>query len=154
MTLTVRSAASGDEPALRELFLRSRRDTFAWQPADSFQLADFDAQTQGERLWVAQDGAQTAGFISLWEPENFIHHMYVDRRWHRRGVGRALLAALPSWPHTRFTLKCLRRNEAALAFYGACGFAEVGAGTSQGGAYLLMASGRESGDQNNSTPRA
>lgn len=151
MTLTVRSAATGDAPALRDLFLRARRDTFAWQPPNSFQLADFDAQTQGERLWVAQDGAHAAGFISLWEPENFIHHMYVDRRWHRRGVGRALLGALPGWPGTRFTLKCLRRNEAALAFYGACGFTEVGAGTSQGGAYLLMAS---AGQEGTSTPPA
>lgn len=146
MTITVRSAKSADEPALRALFLRSRRDTFVWQPAEAFALADFDAQTQGERLWVALDGAQIAGFISLWAPEKFIHHMYVDRRWHRRGVGRALLGALPGWPGARFSLKCLRRNEAALAFYGACGFTEAGTGTSRGGAYLLMASGAEAAD--------
>ncbi|AJX14006.1 acetyltransferase family protein [Burkholderia ubonensis MSMB22] len=116
MTITVRDAVAGDVPVLRELFLRSRRETFFWQPGDAFRLTDFDVQTKGERLRIAEDDSgRCAGFVSVWEPDHFIHHLYVDRSHHRRGVGRALLRALPGWPATRYRLKCLRANEAALA---------------------------------------
>ncbi|WP_080410222.1 GNAT family N-acetyltransferase [Burkholderia ubonensis] len=95
MSITIRDAMAEDVPFLRELFLRSRCETFVWQPGDAFQLADFDAQTEGERLLVAEDdGARLAGFVSVWEPDHFIHHLYVDRSHHRRGIGRALLRAL------------------------------------------------------------
>jgi len=146
MTIIVRDAVAGDAPALRELFLRSRRETFDWQPADAFRLADFDAQTDGERLRVAEDEhARLAGFVSVWEPDQFIHHLYVDRSRLRRGIGRALLRALPGWPATRYRLKCLRANEAALAFYRACRFIEIGAGTADDGEYLLLESSGQDG---------
>ncbi|WP_080417206.1 GNAT family N-acetyltransferase [Burkholderia ubonensis] len=103
MRIAVRDAVAGDVPALRELFLRSRRETFVWQPGDALQLADFDAQTEGERLLVAEDDSgQLAGFVSVWEPDHFIHHLYVHRPCHRRGIGRALLRALLGWPTTRY----------------------------------------------------
>ncbi|MBN3787888.1 GNAT family N-acetyltransferase [Burkholderia sp. Ac-20353] len=139
MTMIVRDAVADDVPALRELFLRSRRETFVWLTDDAFQLADFDAQTDGERLLVAEDDdGRLVGFVSVWEPDHFIHHLYVDRSQLRRGIGRALLHALPGWPATRYRLKCLRANEAALAFYRACRFAEIGAGSADDGEYLLL----------------
>jgi ribosomal protein S18 acetylase RimI-like enzyme len=139
MTIIVREAVSGDKPALREMFLRSRRETFVWQSGDAFELADFDAQTDGELLLVAEAGsARLTGFISVWEPDNFIHHLHVERRDFRRGIGRALLFALPGWPMTRDSLKCLRANKPALAFYYACGFIESGTGTADDADYLLL----------------
>jgi GNAT superfamily N-acetyltransferase len=147
MTITIRGAEAADAPALRALFLRSRRETFVWQPAEAFTLADFDAQTQDERLWVALDeAAWPIGFIALWEPEQFIHHLYVDRAWMGRGVGRALLHALPGWPRTRFVLKCLSLNGGAQAFYRACGFTQVGSGGTGDSAYLLLASRADGAD--------
>lgn len=144
MTIIVRDAVAADTPALRELFLRSRRATFIWQPNDAFALADFDTQTQAERLRVAEDeAARLVGFVAVWEPDHFIHHLYVDTPQLRRGIGRALLHALPGWPATRYRLKCLRANEAALAFYRACRFVEVGAGCADDGEYLLLESGGE-----------
>jgi len=140
MTISIRPAQAGDKPAMRELFLRSREETFVWHAVDSFQLEDFDVQTQGELLWVAEDGAQIVGLISLWKSDNFIHHLYVDRRWSGRGVGRQLLRSLPGWPETRFQLKCLCLNEAALAFYRSCHFVETGSGVASDGAYLVLES--------------
>lgn len=140
MALSVRSATPADAPALRALFLRSRQAAFVWQDRALFQWSDFDAQTQDERLWLAQDGTRTAGFIAVWEPEQFIHHLHVDPRCARRGVGSALLYALPGWGTTPYRLKCLCHNLAALAFYRACGFAELGTGQAQDGAYVLLES--------------
>lgn len=145
MTITVRTAVAGDLPTLRTLFLDSRRKTFVWQKPDAFQLADFDAQTPGELLLVAQDGrGRLCGFVSVWEPDHFIHHLHVDRLSFRRGVGRALLGDLPGWPETRYRLKCLRMNKAALAFYRACGFVEIGSGVGDDGEHLLLESDGES----------
>lgn len=145
MKVIVRDAAAADAPALRALFLASRRATFVWQPAGAFRLADFDTQTEGERLRVAEVGGRLAGFVSVWEPDRFIHHLHVHRSHHRGGVGRALLHALPGWPATRYRLKCLRANAPALAFYAACGFVEIGAGSADDGEYLLLESGGRDG---------
>lgn len=146
MRITVRDAVAADMPVLRELFLRSRQETFVWQPAGAFQLADFEAQTEGERLRVAEDDdGQLAGFVSVWEPDHFIHHLYVHRPHHRRGIGQVLLRALPGWPATHYRLKCLRANAPALAFYAACGFVEIGAGSAEDGEYLLLESDGKDG---------
>ncbi|WP_322044348.1 GNAT family N-acetyltransferase [Paraburkholderia sp. J67] len=141
MPLSIRSATPTDLPALRELFLLARRATFVWQDADHFKLEDFDTQTAGENVLVALDGdGDLVGFIAVWTPDRFIHHLYVDATNQRQGVGRALLGALPQWGVLRYALKCLTRNEAALAFYRAQGFIAVDAGVAEDGAYLLLQS--------------
>ncbi|PCE27102.1 GNAT family N-acetyltransferase [Paraburkholderia acidicola] len=144
MTITVRRAIPEDWPALRQLFLQGRRETFEWQAPEKFALEDFDAQTQGELLLIAEDElAHPVGFISVWEEDSFIHHLYVARSHHRRGVGTALLRALPRRPTLRYRLKCLVLNTSALAFYRACRFVEIGSGTSGDGDYVLLKSHNE-----------
>jgi ribosomal protein S18 acetylase RimI-like enzyme len=129
-----------DRPALRELFLHARRATFTWLPEATFRLEDFDEQTRGERVLVAETGeACLAGFIALWAPDRFIHHLYVAAAQQRQGIGRLLLEAL-GWPEARLQLKCLERNAAALAFYRAHGFIEIGRGSAADGDYLLLES--------------
>lgn len=143
MPIIVRYAAAHDLPALQELFLATRRQTYSWLATAAFGLTDLQQQSQGETMLVAQDeqGA-LAGFISVWGPDYFIHHLYVGAGHQRKGVGRALLAALPGWPAQRYTLKCLLRNQAAAAFYRANGFAETGKGVGDDGEYIVFASAR------------
>ena len=142
MTIAIRPATDDDRPALRELFLQARRATFDWIAADSFRLEDYDGQTRGERVLVAQasDGS-LAGFVALWEPDRFVHHLYLAAGRQRQGIGRTLLQAL-GWPEQPLQLKCLRRNEAALAFYLRLGFAGIGQGQGADGEYVLLASHR------------
>ena len=137
-TCQIRPATPADLPALRDLFLFVRRQTFDWQPPDAFHLEDFDTQTEGERVFVAEAGDQVAGFISVWEPDDFIHHLFVDVGQMRRGVGRALLQALPGWPDRAYRLKCLSRNHAALAFYQSQGFIDTGRGVGDEGEYIVL----------------
>ncbi|WP_413623595.1 N-acetyltransferase family protein [Luteibacter sp. Lutesp34] len=145
----IRAATPADLAALRALFLSVRRQTFVWQPPDAFHLEDFDTQTEGERVFLAEADDQIAGFISIWEPDDFIHHLFVHSRHMRQGVGRALLQGLPGWPDRAYRLKCLSRNEAALAFYRAHGFTESGRGVSDEGDYVVLSLG--SHDRSNST---
>lgn len=140
-TCNIRPATPADLPALRELFLSVRRHTFVWQSPDLFQLEDFDTQTEGERVFVAEAGDRIAGFISVWEPDDFIHHLFVDVGHMRRGVGRALLRALPGRSVRAYRLKCLSCNKAALAFYQSHGFMETGRGVSAEGEHIVLSLG-------------
>ncbi len=145
MTVLLRDAVAADTQALRELFLRARLATFVWQPENAFQLADFDAQTKGERLTVAEDSeGRLVGFVSVWEPDDFIHHIYVEQTYLRRGIGKALLHTLPGWPARCYRLKCVVANKPALVFYHSCGFIEIGAGQAPDGDYLVLESRGES----------
>ncbi|MGB7195499.1 MAG: GNAT family N-acetyltransferase [Collimonas pratensis] len=144
MSITVRRATTQDLPALQELFLSLRRQTYTWLATASFCLADLQQQTQGEAILLAQDEqGGLAGFISVWEADHFIHHLYVDSGQQRRGVGRTLLAALPGWPGQRYVLKCLLRNHAAAAFYRVSGFTETGNGMGEDGEYIVFESGKK-----------
>lgn len=138
MVMTIRPVVPGDLPALRELFLQSRLATFTWELSSSLALGDFDSQTTGEWQLVALDGGRPVGFISVWEPTHFIHHLHVHPQFARRGIGQALLRALPGWSTTRYQLKCVRLNATAIAFYHANQFAQVGAGNDGAQDYLLL----------------
>lgn len=137
--ISVRPILPADWPALRQLFLITRRIAFHWQSADAFQPGDLDSQTVGEALWVALDAQQAlAGFVALQEADRFIHHLFVSPDLQRQGVGQRLLQALPGWGTRTFQLKCLQRNLPALAFYQAQGFYKVGEGYGPDGAYDLL----------------
>ncbi|EGR0594010.1 GNAT family N-acetyltransferase, partial [Vibrio cholerae] len=77
--------------SLRKLYLDSRRDSFPWLKSDSFRLEDFDRDSQGERIWLSEVLGNVAGFISIWEPDNFIHQLYVATEYQGQGVGSMLL---------------------------------------------------------------
>lgn len=137
--MILRAATPADHPALAELFLRARRIAFTWISPASIQLDDFAEQTEGEHIHLAEDEAGgILGFISLWESESFIHHLFVSPDQQRKGIGAALLDDLFDRLPGPFRLKCLLPNQAALAFYRGHGFAEIGQGTSVEGDYLLL----------------
>ncbi len=79
--------------SLRKLYLDSRRDSFPWLKADSFRIEDFDRDSQGERIWLSEVLGNVAGFISIWEPDNFIHHLYVATNIRGKVWARCCLTA-------------------------------------------------------------
>ncbi|XGA71752.1 GNAT family N-acetyltransferase [Chitinibacter sp. SCUT-21] len=112
---------------------------FAHLANPQFLLDDFDRQTTGEHILLACDmDKQLLGFIAVFEPESFIHHLYIAPRAQRRGVGTKLLAALPGWGERNHQLKCLKNNERALVFYQSCQFQIVGEGSGEDGDYWLL----------------
>ncbi|OUJ71772.1 GNAT family N-acetyltransferase [Hymenobacter crusticola] len=141
MNLIIRKAQSSDSAQLAKIFLESRRSGFYWLDPERFQLDDFERQTQGEIVWVAEWNGELAGFISVEEEDAFIHHLFVAPGYQRLGIGRRLLQSLRTWLPTPYTLKCLTKNKKAQAFYKKNNWRIVGEGRSGTGAYLVLAFG-------------
>ncbi len=134
----VRIATTADTEAILQLYGRIVRQA-AWLPADARLQTDFASVSQEELVHVsfAPDGL-LKGFLSVYEADSFVHHLYVAPEFARQGVGTALLAFL----HTRlpfpWRLKCVRANASALAFYSSLGWREVGSGDGEQGAYVVL----------------
>ncbi|CDL80553.1 GNAT family N-acetyltransferase [Xenorhabdus szentirmaii] len=108
--------------ALRTLYLESRTAAFTWLNTTHYLLTDFDADTEGEAIYVAIENDKVLGFISVWEPDYFIHHLYVSTGYQKIGIGSRLLDFVKSkYPH-ELGLKCLTNNDKATAFYESRGF--------------------------------
>ncbi len=127
-----------DFAALATLYLRTRRKTFTWLPAKTFQLEDFYRDTQGEVIWVAEGGKAVLGFASVYGPSAFLHALYIAGYAQGRGVGQALLAHVIGVTPGRMTLKCLTCNHLARRFYTARGWEVIGGGESPQGPYLTF----------------
>lgn len=138
--VAIRPLQEVDIPQLEELFLITRRETFYWEKWEKFHLKDFKKETEGECVFVAEDANKIIGFISLWEKESppFIHHLFIASEHQRRGVGKLLIESLLSWLPRPYRLKCLARNQGALAFYRKNQWIEIDRGLSEEGVYLLL----------------
>ncbi|TNY94689.1 GNAT family N-acetyltransferase, partial [Vibrio parahaemolyticus] len=97
---------------------------FTWQDSALFELSDFDRDTEGEDIWVASKSNEILGFISIWEPDNFIHHLFVSPSNLRSGVGLKLLD-FAKQRYSNLSLKCLTQNSNAIGFYRSQGFTIV-----------------------------
>lgn len=125
-----------DKPRLAEIFLVARRHAFPWILPSRFKLNDFKRETEGEAIIVAEWDGRIAGFASVWEPDGFVHHLYVDPKMHRRGIGRALIAGLVEISDKPLELKCQTNNKPAMAFYRRLGFQTADSGVSDMGPWI------------------
>lgn len=117
-----------DLNSLRELFLKVRKSTFVWKDQSTFELSDFDIQTQGEYIMTAYYDEKVVGFISIWLVDNFIHHLFIDEKFQKIGIGKELLKAAINKTGFPLKLKCLEKNIQAIQFYKKTGFVEKGKG--------------------------
>jgi len=84
---------------------------------------DLREQTRGELLLLATLERNPAGFISVWRPEWFVHHLFVDPSWQGRGIGGRLLEHVSRLADRHpLRLKCQTENRAAIRFYERHGF--------------------------------
>ncbi|WP_299489384.1 GNAT family N-acetyltransferase [Acaryochloris sp. IP29b_bin.137] len=138
MSFDTRPYQPNDLLYLREIYLASRTVAFTWEYPQHYQLEDFDQATEDEVIWVATVGDRPMGYISWWPPQNFIHHLFVNPHFIRRGMGSALLQSGLAHIGRPASLKCVQRNSAAIAFYVSQGWRIDSTGQSPEGPYYLM----------------
>lgn len=100
---------------MRGLFNASRASAgcFSGRTPD---LAAFAAMLEGEEVHLAVSEETIAGFVSVWVPDRFIHHLYVSAQYQSHGVGSALLQACEAMYGRPLSLKCDVRNHRAQRF--------------------------------------
>lgn len=123
----IRPATPHDEPALRAL----DRRVWSWLHAP-VEPRDRPFDTTG--VLVYELDGELAGYVKvgeLWDIPSVSHvrelkGLAVDERFHRRGVGRALLGAAIEQARAegarKLTLRVLGHNAPARALYATCGF--------------------------------
>ncbi|WDF56535.1 GNAT family N-acetyltransferase [Mucilaginibacter sp. KACC 22063] len=136
--ILIRKFRKTDIEELRNLYLSVRKDTFSWMDTDAFTIADFVKDTRDEDIWVAEIEGAIAGFISVWLPDSFVHHLYIYKQYQGKGIGRALLKEAESNTAAPLTLKCLAKNVDAFEFYIKLGWYIEAKEADEAGDYYLM----------------
>lgn len=123
--MNIRVVNELDYPALRMIYLESRRKSFHWADMEEMTLEDFDKHTVGEYIILAEENNRILGFASLYLPENFIHNLFVHSDFSGKGVGGELLHASIEKINKPLRLKCVSENEKAMKFYENNGWKKV-----------------------------
>ena len=107
--------------ATAKIYFESRIATFSFMDTATYSLTDFAKDTDGEEVWVAVEQGVVVGFVSIWKPDNFIHHLFVSPKNLKRGIGVRLLNHAKKLSNN-LSLKCLVQNTNATEFYISQGF--------------------------------
>src|SRR3954463_10317430 len=107
MTVDIVEFSEPDRTRLNKLYAEVRDTTFSNYNAHEQTLFTFDNVTQGEMILVAKSSNYIVGFVSAWQPDNFIHNLYVDTNYQNKGIGIQLLNAIALRLSYPLTLKCL-----------------------------------------------
>lgn len=120
------------------LFARVATRTLHWMPEGSFTPAVFLEQARHETVWLAWAGGRIVGLAALYEPDSFLHSLYVDERRQGEGIGLALLNTVADAAHGPLSLKVEERNTGARRFYAREGFDEAETGITDGSRWILL----------------
>ena len=138
MNIQIRQYQESDRPFLHTLYLASRQATFSWLDGERFRLEDFDWSTLGETILVAIEGNEYLGFASIFMEESFLHNLFIKPKAQHLREDKALLLAAQSLFTSHGSLKCLAKNQQAMAFYRKQNWVAIASGKSNDGEYILM----------------
>lgn len=142
--ISVRHFAAGDALAVQAIYERSISEA-TWLPESAKRNTTLADASGGEIICVATaDAGAVVGFVSVYRNDSFVHHLYVHPDARGQTVGQALLDSLQDWLPQPWRLKCVRKNAGALRFYLRGGWNEIGSGTSEQGAFAILAFHRKS----------
>jgi GNAT superfamily N-acetyltransferase len=127
-----------DRTQLRELYQTVKQQTFGAIGLPEEDTDTFDADTDNEEILVARLNGAPVGFVAIWVPENFIHHLYVQKDSQGKGIGSALIVAVRARWSGALTLKCIEKNVEAVKFYKKNGWKVVSRGVTEHGPFLLF----------------
>ena len=136
--MQTRRFQESDRATCRLVYKHARTSTFTWFDSKEFGEEDFDRDTAGELIWVATDGDDLLGFISVWEKDNFIHNLFVHPARLGQGVGTTLLTLALEHIGRPARLKCDAGNVRARKFYLSRGWTIAERAIGPHGEYFLM----------------
>ncbi len=137
--ISIRDFVAGDTEACAGIFDRAWHAGHPYAPRE-IDVVAFAMETKDERVLVAEAAGKIAGFVSLYAPEAFVHHLYVEPGCQGRGIGRALLQRAVALAGGKATLKCQLRNPQTLRFYRRLGWRESETGEAEFGPWVMMMS--------------
>ncbi len=114
--LVLRDAQQFDFEQLPAIYNQARASVGCFSDLP-VSLGEMFKLIQGERVCIAELNQHVAGFVSIWEPDRFIHHLYVLPACQNQGVGSALLRYCEQEYGAGLSLKCEVANSLAQAFY-------------------------------------
>ncbi|WP_109314926.1 GNAT family N-acetyltransferase [Pseudovibrio ascidiaceicola] len=114
-----------DHDVLAALYESVASRTFAYDYTSLVTASQFRSLVAGEDVWVLKHAGERIGFIGYFEPEHFLHSLYIDYAHHKRGYGRQALQFLLETYGCRHELKVDRINQAAMKFYSALGYEDI-----------------------------
>jgi GNAT superfamily N-acetyltransferase len=120
------------------LYERVATATLHWMPAGSFSAAVFAEQAADEIVFVALADRRIVGLAALYQPDSFLHSLYVEAPFRGCGVGTALLAAASEAAPGPLSLKVEVRNARARQYYAGQGFAEADRGEEGASAWIRL----------------
>lgn len=134
----IRPSNFADMDILRQIY-REAAESSEGLPSIASGHISFDDAIREETIHVACDeDGRVVGFVGVFEPDSFIHHLYVAPKSQRQGIGRALLNSLRSWLPSPWRLKCVAANVGALRFYENLGWEPIDEGSGPDGPYVLL----------------
>lgn len=138
--MKIRKAKESDIHQLEKIFLVVRQQTFTWDNPNKFKLEDYKNATDGETVFVAEEDGRIVGFISIWERDAhpFIHHLFISVDHQRKSIGTLLIKSLFAWLPRPYRLKCILKNQSAIAFYLKNQWLEIDRGIGEDGEYVLF----------------
>ena len=140
--VSIRPYRPADRSRCAQIYVAARRVAFSWVPVEQFTTDDFIRDTADEEIAVAEfrsDGSgMVVGFVSVFLPGRFIHHLYVDPDRRRMGIGRRLVRHAVGIRPGPWRLKCVVANAPAMAFYKSEGWVEEGRGSDDMGPHAAL----------------
>lgn len=136
--IRVRAFIESDREVVSKIFVDSRKFGFPFLDSSTFLEVDFESDTEGETLLVAELDDRIIGFASFLAEKSFLHNFYLNPSETGKGFGRAFFLEVAEWMGGSLTLKCLIENSRALTFYKRLGMTVVGEGETDSGKHYLL----------------
>ncbi len=138
-SIRIRTIAPGEQGICASIYTRAWNGAMPAVPRN-VSVDDFASETEGELTLVGVQDETIIGYVSIWEPEWFIHQLYIDPQNQGTGVGKALLLRTEALCSPNpISLKCQVANQSAYGFYRSMGFDESAeTGTSEFGDWVRL----------------
>ena len=101
---------------------------------------EFKTLVEGEAIYVAERDKELIGFVSVWQADKFIHHLYVLPEAQGTGVGSFLLDLCENTFGGPLSLKCEASNIQAQRFYRSKGWVVCESGVGDDGLWERLVS--------------